>query len=257
MSAPVEPPVVTLPAPVDRTLRLGPFPDARAALRFVLYVAAGAFVAVALGPVAWLPFLGGGFALTVLRPQGRALDEQLGAFVRWRLGPRRSGSRGPWRPIAPSARAARLRSGRWVAGVAAGGVPVAFLPPADARDLFDAYRRFLRANEDGLVLSVGAEPLSGRTVRLADPPATDGADGAARSGYDEMVRLLCRRRRRRRVDVLLSVPADGPGAVERLTIRVGAIERELAGLGIPSVPLRGRFLANALAHLGADVLEVG
>src|SRR6202007_533818 len=87
--------LVALPDGLGRTM---PLPPVRDALKFTTYAAVGAVAAAVFAPIWWLPFLGGGFALSVLRPDGKALDERFGQLVAFELrsgrGPRR-GSRSP------------------------------------------------------------------------------------------------------------------------------------------------------------------
>lgn len=251
MTTDAPPPVVPLPAPVDRRLHLGPFPNARSALRFVAYAAAGAVAALVLGPVAWLPFLGGGFVLTAYRTDGRSLDEHLGSFVRWRLRSTRRGTgRRPRNPIPRTGTVARIGPARRLAVLTTGGVPVQFLPPEVARELFDQYREWLRSLESGVVLRMSAEPLADRPFRPASTAPANGPDGAARAGYQEMVRLLCRRRRRRVVEVMLWSTDPLAGARDRLERRLSAVADGLRSMGLEPDRRAGPALAHAVDRIG-------
>jgi hypothetical protein len=251
MTTDAPPPVVPLPAPFDRRLHLGPFPNARSALRFVAYAAAGAVAALVIGPVAWLPFLGGGFVLTAYRTDGRSLDEHLGCFVRWRLRQSRRGTgHRPRSPLSRTATIARIGPARRVAVLATGGVPVQFLPPDVARQLFEQYREWLRSLDEAVVLRMAAEPLADRPFRPAPSTTATGADRAARAGYQEMVRLLCRRRRRRVVEVMLWSTDPLAGARDRLERRLAAVTDALRSMGLEPDRRAGPALAHAVDRIG-------
>ncbi|HZY93215.1 MAG TPA: hypothetical protein VFG07_10665 [Thermoplasmata archaeon] len=245
------PPVIGLPAPVDRPQRLGPFPSARSALKFVAIAAGGALVASAVGPLAWVPFLGGGFLLTAGRDEGRTLEQQLGDFVRFQVRQHAGGSRPRRLPRLPrGVRVATIDAAHTVGILSTGGVPVSFLPPADARTLFESFRELLRSVEGGLFVRVATQPLSSTPFRLPFPVASAADESQARSGYAEMVRLLCRHRRRRTVHVVLWT--SGTGAAERAALegRMDALTASLRGLGLDPQPLQGEELARALAGMG-------
>src|ERR1700730_9474316 len=74
---------VALPAPLDRRMRLGPFPSARDALKFLGYVAVGILAATLATPAAWVPFLVVGFVLSVHKTDGKGFDDRLVDYVRW------------------------------------------------------------------------------------------------------------------------------------------------------------------------------
>ncbi len=245
------PPIIDLPARVDRPMGLGPFPSGRAALRFATIAAVGASVAALTGPLAWLPFLGGGFLLTCGRPDGPTLDERLGDLLRWEI---RRRERRPARPtlarVDPQGTVARVANGRRVVLLAAGGVPVAFLPPSEAKALFDAYRDLLRSIESGLILHVFSEPLQDGPVRVPSEPRLPGPESEARHGYDEMVRLLCRRRRRRRVEIALWAAPDRRAGSGRLPDQVDHLVARLRTLGLEPERPRGADLARAAGRLG-------
>jgi hypothetical protein len=246
------PVVVGLPESLDRRMRLGPFPSARHALKFAAYAAVGGSVAAVLGFVWTVPFLGVGFLLSVYQNDGRALDEQLGEYVqfRWRTRP---GSETPGaltrgrRPDGPYVTSV---PGHLVAVVSVPGLPIAFLPPADARALFETYRDLLRGLDRGLVVHMGVEPLGERPFLPArSRPETGRPEEAARRGYSEMVRLLCRRRYRRRVLVALWEPKGGEAAL-RLDRAVERLEEALGRLGLSSLRVRGEALRSAAFQIG-------
>lgn len=246
--------VVPLPQPTGRRLRLGPFPSTREALKFVTYAAVGGVVAGLVNPLAWLPFVGGGFVLATYQPEGRSLDGRAADYVRWR-----------WRchgggPTPPRARVrgpfTRTSDGRMLAVLAAGGAPVAFLPAEDARRRFDQYRQLLRSLSDRVFLRVGVEPLldgpfRGRGGRPSDP------DAGARAGYVELVRAVCRRRFVRRVDVILFAPSAGPTDLSRLESEVQTVRQSLEEMGVPSRRLRGSELARAVERAGYPIGGAG
>lgn len=246
------PPVIGLPAPVNRRTRVGPFPSPGAALKFVTIAVGGAVLALVAGPWSWLPFLGGGFLLTTGRRDGKTLEERVGDFVRWQAR-RRGRSRILRRPALTrsEARVARLDSGRLVTLLVSGGVPIAFLPPDDARALFEGYREFLRSIDSGLVVRVESRPLDPKPYLPTLGPEGLPADQAARAGYIEMVRLLCRRRRVRRVQVALWAGRGEDQAT--LLSRVGSAEERLRSLGLEVEGLAGEALARALTGFGWSV----
>ncbi|MCI4369159.1 MAG: hypothetical protein L3K09_06325 [Thermoplasmata archaeon] len=242
--------LIAIPQPVERRMRLGPFPSARDALKFVGYATAGAVFVPFWGGLVWLPFLAAGFAVSVHRPQGSAVDERLLAYCRWRMrvanpdhGP------GPLRspPVSPGS-TLRLRGGRSVAILEAGGTPVAYLPPEDARRLFERYRDLLRGVEGAyIVASVG--PLSARSF-LPTGDGAPGVDREARAGYAELVTRLCQKRHRRVVWITLWGAEDSPAALRNLTERANFLARELGGLGIALERLSGSELRRVASRLG-------
>jgi hypothetical protein len=246
------PPVLRLETPVPRSPSLGPFATARDALKFLAYAAVGAVVAGLVSPWAWLPFLAAGFAVGVRRPDGTGVDRRLADFLGWRLR-----SRG-WAGGRPVRAPRRLREGRPVAEVGPGvgaaivraeGIPVAFLPPANARELFAEYREFLGTIDGGVAILVRGRPLGTRTFVPVDAPAAPG-ETTARNGYAEMVRLLGRHRRRREVLIAVGGPSGSVVAWDQLERRVGDLIDRLGRMGIASERLRGPSLAECLVAFG-------
>ena len=241
---------IPLPAPVGRRPRFGPFPTAGAALRFAAVATAGLLAALAVGPIAWLPFLGGGFLLTTRESDGRTLDERLLDRVAYEVRRRRRSpgprARGPARPLE---RVVRLPDGHRLVVIAAGGIPVAYLPPPDARALFDGYVELLRSLDGPIFVRVTSEPWSDRAFRLPAGPAVSEGERTARAGYDALVRLLCQRRRRRRIEIAIwSGPSGGPD--DPLESRARGIEERLATLGVPATRLAGPVLRTAVERAG-------
>jgi hypothetical protein len=243
-------PVVELPERVDRRVRLGPFPSARDALKFACYAAVGAVLSPLATPFAWLPALGAGFAFSVWRPEGEAVDERglrwLAFQVQRRVGVHvtRSRATGDVRGAV-----ARLARGRWVSVVRTGGVPLAYRPPDDLGDLFDQFRELLRATEGPLVLRSTTVPLTEGLVlpRRASHP---GEEETARAGYSEFVSVLCRRRRSRRVEISLSALGPEAEASRDLDARMRSLAERLGAFGMGPVVLRGRALSDAVRGFG-------
>lgn len=247
---------IPLPAPVGRRLRLGPFPSARDALKFAGYAGIGAVVAAGLGPIAWLPVLGGGFLLSVHKPDGRGLDERLWDYLHWRFRSSRAGARfAHAHPAESRGGFARLGDGRLVGGLEAGGIPVTFLPSPEARRLFDQYLELLRGLEDGCLLAMTVVPLPPGPYLPARDRTGPEEILQARDGYTEMVRLLCRRRYRRVVHLLVWSRGDGAGSVPRLDEKLAYLAERISSMGIESRRLRSSELAHALAERGWSARE--
>jgi hypothetical protein len=243
--------VVGLPEPVGRRARLGPFASGREALKFAGVAALGAVIADATTPVAWLPFLGVGLFVGVVRIDGKGPDAHVTDYLRWRLRrrpvPRRT-RRTP--PEAPVGAVGRLPGGRCVAVVRSAGVPLGFLPKRDARSLFEGFRGLLRAHGHGLLLSVDATLVDPAPLVPAGRPGTSATEGEALGGYREMVQLLARQRRQRCVDVVTWSDPGEPDPLDRLEERVQSLTGGLLTLGLPAERLRGPALGRAMARLG-------
>lgn len=224
---------VTLPEGFDRKSRLGPFPSGTDALKFLLIGAAGAIVALRFGVLLWTPFLAGGFLLSVHRTEERSLDERLARYVQWRY--RRRHHRGtaatpaapglihPTGPVALPDEAVVLE---------AGGIPVAFLPPAEAARIFEVYRTLLRRLEGSLLLRVTSIPLTAPPFRPVNDPRGTRDERAARAGYLELIDLLARRRRRRVVRIRL-VPPAGSAPTAAVAEELRLLSDALLALDIP------------------------
>ena len=224
----VAPTVIGLPAALGRRMRLGPFPSARHAMRFLAYAALGVAVAAWVSPLAWVPFVGVGFVLSAVSTDGRTLDEHAGAFVRYYL---RGGPGLAPRPLPRIPRRGGVRAragGRWLAAL----------------------------RVDGLLLRVGTEPLSGAAFRPPSDPDRTEPEQAALRGYDEMVRLLCRHRHRRRVELVLWTRAAPAADRTSLEDRVEALSLRLAALGLHPERATGLGLVAALRRAGLTVTEV-
>lgn len=245
--------LVALPQPLGRRARLGPFPSGQEALKFAAVAGVGAVVADATQPMLWIPFLAAGFVLGVVRIEGQGLDAHASDYLRWRMRARRTD-----RPPAPSpaaagpGRVARVGGGRYVAVLATGGLPIAFLPRAEAEALFGAYRSLLRAHGAGLWLHVETLPLGEGPAEAARAGPSPARSAAARSGYLELLELLGRRHRRRRVDIVTWTRRGTPDALARLEAQVETLYGGLTGLGLPVERLEGPALRAAIERLGGS-----
>lgn len=250
MSADGEPPVVVLPERLDRKLRLGPFPSGRDALKFASYAAVGAFLVPFAGALAWLPFLLAGGVVALWHPDGEAADERMLRFVRWKL--RRLG-RGEAMTV-PGAgtgahRALARVPGGFVAVVRTGGVPLAYLPPRELAERFEAFRELLRAF-DGSFLWLAARAPIHAVPFLPAEPAPVGAEAPARAGYRELVEVIVRRRHLRQVYFALASEGSGSEGIQRLEAQLGTLLERLRSLGVRPVRLRDRALTEAVRRLG-------
>jgi hypothetical protein len=250
----VGPVVVALPDSLRRRSSLGPFASAHDALKFVAYAASGALVAAALGPLAWLPFIVGGFALTRRHRAAKSLDERAWDYVRYRWRQTRLAAGGSFsRPRArrsPTSRVADVGTGTTGAILRAGGIPIAYLPPPDARRIYDGYAAWLRSIEGPAYLVAGSEPMElGACLPTGFEPV--GEIEEARREYRRVLEALAERRRRRRVLVLLTGPrAGGSRALRRLAERSRRAEEALASLEIAVERLSGEPFYAALRDLG-------
>lgn len=212
-------------------------------MRFLVLGGVGAVLALEWGTLLWLPFLGGGFLLGTFRIDGEWADERMLARLRWRFGKRVPAAR-----VDPGSRAARTFQtigGELWAGLVAGGIPLAFLPAAEAEQLFAAYRDVLRRSDAAIYLRVGRGPIVLRP--LPGPPEGRPAGLAkGRSGYAELLQLLLRRRRRREVHLFLAVPS-GTTSSARLERNLEGFAAFFAAQGIPHRRLQGDELAQLLA----------
>jgi hypothetical protein len=247
--------VVPIPRPVGRRMSLGPFPSARDAMKFAAYAAAGTLALPFGGPVAWLPFLGGGFVMSVYRPDGKAIDERASDYLRWRWRQRAPARPGTGGRARLQREFVRLPGPTVAAVVEAGGIPTRFLPPGDARQLFDRYREMLRSIGGELYIDARVRPIPVAAFRVPPRTAPDAPDEPARQGYRALVELLVARRRRRRVRCLLTEPLTSPESVRRLTERRRLLEGHLAAMGAAPEPLTGARLAAAVREIGWPIEE--
>ncbi|HTS33823.1 MAG TPA: hypothetical protein VMI55_07825 [Thermoplasmata archaeon] len=244
------PPLVALPRPVERRLRLGPFASARDAVKFAGYAATGALLAPFVAPYAWLPVLGAGFLLTVWRPEGEALDERVARWATWRV--RRLARGAPMTdPATPPARGGFLRvgPGQYVTILRVGGTPLAYRPPAELERVFRAYVEALQSSEGILFLHAGSVPLSAEAVTPRHRASSE-AEEPARAGYRELVAVLCRRRLVRRVDLAVPNATAGPDLPAHLERATRALAARLAATGLRPVRLEGRALSEAGRRFG-------
>jgi hypothetical protein len=245
-------PIVRIPQRIDRRARLGPFPSARDALRFLCYAAAGAVVSSFASPYLWLPVVAGGFAVSIWQPDGRPADERALHYLLWRFRsvvPRRSVTgtdaaepRHGFYPVAP---------GAYIAVVRSSGTPIAYLPPRDLELKFDQYREVLRGLSGAIAILSTTVPIRGTEVRPTDGTGSK-RERDARDGYAELVDRLCRRRRVRRVYLALRNAETGTDSLARLEGEVRTLTELLTGLGVRSTRLEGRELAEAACRMGWD-----
>lgn len=249
MSAPDDWPTAELPGRTDRPLRLGPFPSAREAVKFGVYATFGAIVAAFAGPLGAVPFVGAGWIVSVHGRSGRGPDAVLGEYVRyrWRRGGRKGGLARAVPASASSSAVVPLRDGTVAGALSVNGVPISFLPPSDARRTFEAYREMLRQAGPGWHFRVTSVPLGiGEMLPTGAPRGAE--EEVARQGYAEMVRLLGRRRRTRRVDLLAWAPA-GPDGAANLDSRLTVAADRLRALGLEVDRLVGRPLSDVVSAL--------
>lgn len=237
--------LVRLDVAVRRPASLGPFPSARDGAKFLAYAAVGALVAGVASPWMFVPFAAFGFVSSVHRADEKAPDRRLAEAVAYGLRRRTHRGRRSFRPrIVRGGAIVELAPGHLAAVVSAGGVPVAFLPPAAARGLFHSYRTLLQSLGTNVGMVVGGRPLADRQFRPRLVPST-APERAARDGYDLLLQLLTHHRRSRRVLVVVSGPDGGGAGHEQLRRSAGAIESSLRAIGVPAARLVGRDLLRA------------
>lgn len=245
------PPLIGLPERLDRRMRLGPFASSRDALKFVTYAAMGALLAPFASPWVWLPIVLAGFAVSVWRPEGGAVDERILAFATWKLRSWR-GNTAVTRPTSrPLVRQGllQLESHRYVAVVRTGGSPMAYLPPDELSRRFELYRELIRSTEGSFCLLSTVVPIRSQMVRPA-AVAREGPEALAQSGCSELVLLLCQRRLLRRVYFVLGTMEGDSDAVGRLEGRVANLVERLNSLDLRPTRLRDRALAEAARRFG-------
>jgi len=245
------PPIIALPERMDRRMRMGPFPTSRDALKFVTYAATGALLSPFASPWVWIPVVAAGFVIAVWHPEGRALDERAVAFALWKIRaldrrPRmkrydpRSLVRSGFLQLGPRCHLAVVRTD---------GTPVNYLPPDELTRRFELFRELLRSTDGNISFLATTVPLRSTSVLPASHPGLD-AEAPARSGYAELVSLLCRRRLRRRVYFVLGSNEGGSDAIGRLELRVANLLDRLNSLDLRPTRLRDRALIDAASRFG-------
>lgn len=245
-------PVVAIPERIDRKLRLGPFPSARDALKFVGYAGAAAVLDPLAGPVVALVLAGVGFLVCAYRPDGAGLDERAWAVLRHALrSPVREEGVTVGTVVGPLARRGFARAGgsRLAVVIRTGGTPLAYLPPADLARRFERYRELLRTVTGPIAVVVTNVPVTAGPML---PPRTlvERPDREALVGYAELVGLLCRRRRARRVFVAVAAEEGGADAASRLEGVSRRLVDRLADFGVGPTRIYGRSLADAARRFG-------
>ncbi|MGA8604882.1 MAG: hypothetical protein WB788_07480 [Thermoplasmata archaeon] len=245
---------IGLPERLDRRMRLGPFPSSRDALKFVTYAAAGALLSPFASAWVWLPIVLAGFAVSVWRPDGQSLDERLLALVQWKFRSLAGGKSVKEPMTRPLVRQGLLQLAphRYVAVVRTGGTPVAYLPPDELVRRFEIYRELIRSTTDSFAFLSTTTPIRSQALRPASQTG-DGPEGPARSGYSELVTLLCRRRLLRRVYFVVGTLETGPDAITKLEGRVANLIERLGSLGIRPTRLRDRALVEGGHRFGWPV----
>jgi hypothetical protein len=252
------PPIIGLPERLDRRMRLGPFPSSRDALKFITYAATGALLSAFTSPWVWLPLVLVGFAVSVWRPDGRAVDERLLVFVSWKfrsLGPRGDVTNATFRPLVRQGHL-QLSPHRYVAVVRTGGTPIAYLPPDELARRFELYRELIRSMDASYSFLATTSPIRAQAVR-PETRSSAGHEAQALVGYSELVSLLCRRRHLRRVYFVLGTLEADADAIGRLEGRVSDLLDRLGSLGLRPTRLRDRALLEAAHRFGwpAEVTE--
>jgi hypothetical protein len=242
-------PIVRFPERVDRRARLGPFPSPRDALRFLCYAAVGALLSPWLSPFLWLPLLAAGFTISVWQPDGQAFDDRAVAVLRWKWR--------TWRPGRDVNRVRRSPEGRdlvvlpegvYATIIECSGVPVAYLPPVELERSFGRFRNLLREMNASFACLCTASPI--RTaplvpgIRPQDPEEREAADA-----YSELVGLLCRRRRVRRILIALRSSGAGGEVCDRLRADGERLAERLRELGVSARRLAGASLLAATYRL--------
>jgi len=258
MEADALPPVVPLPERLDRTLRLGPFPSGRDALKFLSYVAIGALLVPWGGVVAWLAFVLVGLAVSVWRPEGDGIDTRAVRLLRWKLRAIREARSVTASGVRPSARRGVVALSPWgqIAVVRTGGIPLAYLPPGDLQRRFDHFRELLRGLDRSMVILASRAPIHVGPL-LPSEPAPTGEERVAREGYRELIEVIARRRHVRQVFLAVVSRGSGSDGLGALETHVATLLEQLAALGLRSARLRDRALTDAAMRLGLLDREPG
>jgi len=251
MSAADLPPTVRFPEKLDRTLRLGPFPSGRDALRFVTYAAVGACLAPFVPPALWLGVVLLGFVSSVWKPGGEAIEARFVRFVAWEVRRTRrvrtmTGATGTGRTHRAHL---TLGSGVRAAVVRAAGLPLAYLPSAELGRRFEIFRELVQGLEGGFLVYSTLVPIH-PTPLLPTEPVPGGAEREARRGYQELVELIARGRSVRRVFVAVGCTDPGLEGIGRLEATVATLVERLRALGLNPIRLRDRALGEAARRIG-------
>ncbi|HKS59664.1 MAG TPA: hypothetical protein VJS68_02675 [Thermoplasmata archaeon] len=225
-------------------MRLGPFPNATEALKFLLWATAAFVLASIATPLVAVPVLSSGLFLSVYHPEGVGLDRRFWTWCRFRF---RSGAAAPGaagsgeRPFST-----RFLDGKGLAVASAQGIPLRFLPPARQREVYDAFRQLLSGLEGEALFHAVTEPVPARRY-LPRRRVSGGAESFARDGYSELLRQLLRRRRRRTVLLaLVGGPGSSPAVTAGLDGRIASVMALLDSIDVPTTRLRGGELRRAL-----------
>ncbi|HTP56138.1 MAG TPA: hypothetical protein VML53_05705 [Thermoplasmata archaeon] len=242
-----------LPERLDRPLRLGPFPSARDALKFLAWTAVGALLVPSSGPAIVVPFGLAGLGVAIVRIDGRAPDDWVVRLLRWQV--RRLGGR---ELVTPSGtprsgeRSIVRRSDSLLAVVRTAGVPLAYLPPAELARRFELYRDLLRALGGPAAIHAARTPIHPAPYLPAEP-APPGAEGVSRAGYRELVGVIVRRRSLRQVCVAIGQAGTDARSLSALEARTAELIGRLRALGLRPTRLRGHAVEEALHRMGIRV----
>ncbi|MFG1529957.1 MAG: hypothetical protein AAFA34_01595 [Thermoplasmata archaeon] len=241
---------IGLPERIDRPLKLGPFPSARDAVKGLGYGLGGALLIPFVGLWGWLPMIGVGLLVGLVRIDGVPIDT--GLYLRARRRLRREERLLRRRLPADGAEEDRyltLPMGRRVGIVQAEGTPLAFLPPAELRTRFDLFRELLVDCGAGGVLIASTLPIAPQSLRPRRP-GLEGREAVVRDSYGELIDRLCERRRHRRSYLALWTAEAGPEPLARLEGRLAAVEERFRALGACPRRLTGRELTRAARRFG-------
>jgi len=244
--------IVSLPQRSDRRAGFGPFPSARDALKFATYAAIGALLIPALGLWIWLPFLGVGFVVSMKKIDGESPEKRLADYVSFCWRRARSldePPKGSSIDTSVPSRRAFSAGGKHLAAFVATGIPVAALPAPDLQRLFVSYREFLRASDLEIYLTTISTPTRASDLRPGTEEVPEESR-RARDGYRELVSLLCRRWRQRRVILTFSTLDLSGRGLNRFEASIQDVVERLAALGIGLTRLKHRSLSAALERLG-------
>ncbi|MFZ0831147.1 MAG: hypothetical protein WCB18_02080 [Thermoplasmata archaeon] len=214
-----------------RRLHLGPFGSGMDLAKFLCVATIGAVVAAVSSAVVWLPFLGAGAIVAFVRVEGRSLDQYAVGYCRFRWRTSVGWNRAP---SIPRGGPPRVRGeGHGNLSVRAGGIPIAYLPPADLQRLFEEWRSTLAAFDRPIGLRMRGERFSPLPFLPRFGSSTVG-ENVALASYCELVRALLRQRYRRVVDLMIwEDPLERHPTKLGIESDVSELVTALERLGIP------------------------
>ena len=242
--------VVRFPTPLNARMRIGPFPSLAGALKFLGYCAVGAAVALSIGALFWLPFVGAGLLFSVYPGEDKGLDERAIDLLRYRWRTASSEPATDRAELGEGGSVLMVPPGLRVAIVSTRGLPVAFRPPRDARRLFEEFQVVLRAGSPRLFIWMTVEPVPTGDYLADGSISTGPSERRAVAGYVEMIQRLVRQRFRRVVYIALWEPAFDLAGSSRLTARLTAVSTSLGLLGLEPARVHGNALLRLARRLG-------